>query len=576
MEFTLVLTIGLVVMVIFLFLRNLTATLIPGSAVVLSIVGTFAVMYLLGYSLNTLSLMALTLSVGFVVDDAIVMLENIVRYMEMGKSRYEAAMLASKEIGFTIVSMTLSLVAVFIPVLFLGGMVGRLLHEFSVTIIVAILISGFVSLTFTPMLGSRFLPPHDRKHGGCISRSNADSKNSPAPTTYTLRAVLRHRLATMVVAAAMLAGTVYLFMTMPTGFLPSQDSGFIFGVTMAGQDISFESMAQRQKAVADILQADQNVVNAVAFSSDSNVGFLFSMMKPRAERELSVDRDHRSAAAEAGPGARDHDVSSEPAADHDQRAVQHEPLSNDRAERESQRDLRMDAEADGQDPHAAGIYGCEQRPADREPAGERRYRSRSRAGAGRHARADSERAVHRLWRPPGFEYLRAGESILGDSGSASPKTSAARMRSRSSTSVRSSGQLVPLDAVARVTRTVGPLSVNHFGQLPAATISFNLQPGFSLGEAASSVDDAVRELRIPASVTTSFQGTVKEFQESFAEPDDPADRRDSGDLHRARASCTRASFIRSRFFRDCPRPCSGACLRWCCSTSSSTCTRLSD
>src|ERR1041384_8228497 len=162
---TLISTIALVVMVIFLFLRNLSATLTPGSAVVLSIVGTFAAMYLLGYSLNTLSLMALTLGVGFVVDDAVVMLENIVRYMEMGKGRYEAAMLASKEIGFTIVSMTVSLIAVFLPVLFLGGMVGRLLHEFSVTIIVAILISGFVSLTFTPMLGSRYLPSHDRRHG---------------------------------------------------------------------------------------------------------------------------------------------------------------------------------------------------------------------------------------------------------------------------------------------------------------------------------------------------------------------------------------------------------------------------
>ena len=281
MEFTLVLTIGLVVMVIFLFLRNLTATMIPGSAVVLSIVGTFAVMYLLGYSLNNLSLMALTLSVGFVVDDAIVMLENIVRYMEMGKSRYEAAILASKEIGFTIVSMTLSLIAVFIPVLFLGGMVGRLLHEFSVTIIVAILISGFVSLTFTPMLGSRFLPPHDRKHGRLYVALERGFEKLAGAYDVTLRAVLRHKLATMVVAAAMLVGTVYLFMTMPTGFIPSQDSGFIFGVTMAGQDISFESMAQQQKAVSDILRADENVVNAVAFSSDSNVGYLFSMMKPR-------------------------------------------------------------------------------------------------------------------------------------------------------------------------------------------------------------------------------------------------------------------------------------------------------
>ena len=206
MEFTLVLTIGLVVMVIFLFLRNLTATLIPGSAVVLSIVGTFAAMYLLGYSLNMLSLMALTLSVGFVVDDAIVMLENIVRYMEMGKSRYEAAMLASKEIGFTIVSMTLSLIAVFIPVLFLGGMVGRLLHEFSVTIIVAILISGFVSLTFTPMLGSRYLPPHDRKHGRLYVALERGFEKLAGAYDVTLRAVLRHRFATMVVAAATLVG----------------------------------------------------------------------------------------------------------------------------------------------------------------------------------------------------------------------------------------------------------------------------------------------------------------------------------------------------------------------------------
>jgi HAE1 family hydrophobic/amphiphilic exporter-1 len=289
-EFTLVLTIGLVVMVIFLFLRNLSATLIPGSAVVLSIIGTFAAMYLLDYSLNTLSLMALTLSVGFVVDDAIVMLENIVRYMEMGKSRYEAAILASKEIGFTILSMTLSLIAVFIPVLFLGGMVGRLLHEFSVTIIVAIVISGFVSLTFTPMLGSRYLPPHDRRHGRLYVMLERAFDKLAGAYDVTLRAVLRHGLATMLVALLTLAGTVYLFTTMPTGFFPSQDSGFIFGVTMAGQDVSFESMAEKQKMVSDILRTDENVVNAVAFSSDSNVGYLFSMMKPRADRPLSVDQ----------------------------------------------------------------------------------------------------------------------------------------------------------------------------------------------------------------------------------------------------------------------------------------------
>ena len=247
-EFTLVLTIALVVMVIFLFLRNLSATLIPGSAVVLSIIGTFAAMYLLGYSLNTLSLMALTLSVGFVVDDAIVMLENIVRYMEMGKRRYEAALLASKEIGFTIVSMTLSLIAVFIPVLFLGGMVGRLLHEFSVTIIVAILISGFVSLTFTPMLGSRYLPPHHRKHGAHVSRArSAVSTRWPAHTKSRLRAVLRHKFATMVVARRDARRHDLHLHDDADGIHSEPGRRLHFRRQMAGQDISYQSMAEHGK-----------------------------------------------------------------------------------------------------------------------------------------------------------------------------------------------------------------------------------------------------------------------------------------------------------------------------------------
>src|SRR3954454_23455293 len=220
-EFTLVLTIGVVVLVIFLFLRNVSSTLIPGCAVPFSIVGTFAVMYLLGYSLNNLSLMALTLSVGFVVDDAIVMLENIVRYMEMGYSRMEAALKASREIGFTIISMTISLVAVFIPVLFLGGIVGRLLHEFSVTIVVAILISGFVSLSLTPMLGSRFLKRDRRARHGFAYRALEGGFNTMQRWyEVTLGIAMRFRLVTLSIAILMLVGTVYLFMTMPTGFIP--------------------------------------------------------------------------------------------------------------------------------------------------------------------------------------------------------------------------------------------------------------------------------------------------------------------------------------------------------------------
>ena len=514
-EFTLVLTIGLVVMVIFLFLRNLTATLIPGSAVVLSIVGTFAAMYLLGYSLNMLSLMALTLSVGFVVDDAIVMLENIVRYMEMGKTRFEAAMLASREIGFTIVSMTLSLIAVFIPVLFLGGMVGRLLHEFSVTIIVAIIISGFVSLTFTPMLGSRYLPPHDRRHGRMYFALERGFEKLAGAYDVTLRAVLRHRIATMVVAAATLVGTIYLFTMMPTGFFPSQDSGFIFGVTQAGQDISFESMAQRQKAVSEIMQADENVVNAVAFSSDSNVGYLFSMMKPRDQRPLSVDQTITALRPRLDqvPGIMTFLQNPPPITINGQfstslyqMTVQSvnlqeiyewtPKLTNKIRTLPGFTDVNSDlliaspqvnVNIDRDRAFALGVT-----PEQIQNALYTAY---------------GDRQVSNIYAPAN-QYSVILEVKPEDKRS---PNALEKLYIRSS-----SGQLVPLDAVARVTRTVGPLSVNHFGQLPAATISFNLQPGFSLGEAAKSVNAAIRELRIPVSVTTSFQGTVKEFQESFA------------------------------------------------------------
>jgi HAE1 family hydrophobic/amphiphilic exporter-1 len=290
-KFTLILTICMVVLVIALFLRNLSATIIPGVAVPLSIIGTCAVMYLLGFSLNNLSLMALTLSVGFVVDDAIVMLENIVRYVEMGKARRDAAFLASREIGFTIVSMTISLVSVFIPVLFMAGIVGRLLHEFAITIAVAILISGFVSLTLTPMLGSRYLRyNHAGRHGPLYRALEGGFKLMTRAYDGSLRFVLRHRFATLMLAFALLGGTVYLFRAMPTGFIPSQDSGVIFGPTMAAQDISFPSMARHQRAVADIIQKDPNVDGVFAYAGESNTGIVYVMLKPRDQRALSVDQ----------------------------------------------------------------------------------------------------------------------------------------------------------------------------------------------------------------------------------------------------------------------------------------------
>ena len=253
-KFTLILTIGLVVFVIFLFLRNISATIIPSLALPASIVGTFAVMYLLDYSHDNLSLMALTLSVGFVVDDAIVMLENIVRHMEMGKAPMRAAYDGSKEISFTIISMTISLVAVFIPVLFMGGVVGRLLHEFAVTIGVAILVSGIVSISLTPMLCSRFLkPPHAQRHGWMYNAIEGVFDAWLKLYDWTLRGCLRFGAATMVVSLALIVGTGYLFMIVPKGFLPSEDQGR-FNISTEGiQGIGFDDMVKHQMQVAEVV-----------------------------------------------------------------------------------------------------------------------------------------------------------------------------------------------------------------------------------------------------------------------------------------------------------------------------------
>ena len=253
-KLTLMITVMLVVLVIFLFLRNLSATIIPSLALPCSLVGTFAVMYLLGYSLDNLSLMALTLSVGFVVDDAIVMLENIVRHMEMGKNAMQAAYDGSKEVAFTILSMTLSLVAVFIPVLFMGGIVGRLLHEFAITITAAILISGFVSISLTPMLCSRFLrPPHAQNHGRLYNLFEWVFDTWRGAYSVTLRGALRYRFITATISMVLLVATVYLFIAVPKGFLPSEDQGRFNVNTEGAQGISFDEMVRHQLQVADVL-----------------------------------------------------------------------------------------------------------------------------------------------------------------------------------------------------------------------------------------------------------------------------------------------------------------------------------
>src|SRR5918992_1355300 len=295
-QLTMIGTIVLVVLVIFLFLRNLSATIIPSLALPMSITGTFAVMYLLDYSLDNLSLMALTLAVGFVVDDAIVVLENIVRHMEEGEPPFEAALNGAKEIGFTIVSMTLALVSAFIPILFMSGMLGRILREFAVTICVAILVSGFISLTLTPMLASRYLrPPHDQKHGWlyrflgrCLDAMNRAYE-------VTLGWVMRHHVTTAVSSLLVLVATVYMFGLVPKGFIPSEDTGQVIINTEGAQGVSYEQMVQYQQQLAAIVAEDQNVesffssVGVGGSGLTGNTGRIFMKLKPRSERPLSAD-----------------------------------------------------------------------------------------------------------------------------------------------------------------------------------------------------------------------------------------------------------------------------------------------
>jgi HAE1 family hydrophobic/amphiphilic exporter-1 len=519
-EFTLVLTICVVVMVIFLFLRNITATLIPGCAVPFSIIGTFAVMWGLGYSLNNLSLMALTLSVGFVVDDAIVMLENIVRHMEMGESRRYAAITAAREIGFTILSMTFSLVAVFIPVLFLGGIVGRLLHEFSVTIVVAILISGFVSLSLTPMLGSLFLKPpqHDKKHGFLYNFLEGGFNLLTSAYERTLRLAMRFHPVTMAVAILMLVGTVYLFKTMPTGFIPSQDSGFMFAATLGPQDISFDSMARHTKAVGDIIKAHPEVNSVGVFvpgGGSMNQGIVFARMKPREERPHSVDQiiDDLRPKVMAVPGIFAFMQNPPPITISGQSigtsAYQMTLQSANLAEI-----YQWAPQLEGKMRTIPGIVDVTSDMRIKSPqltVQVDRDRAQS-LGISVQQVQDalfsgfSQREVSVIYAPANQysvilelapQYQRNPDSL-------------SKVYLRGSQS-----QLVPLESVVKTKRETGPLQINHFGQLPAVTVSFNLRPGFSLGQTADAVDNVIRDLRMPGTISANFQGTVKEFQDSF-------------------------------------------------------------
>ncbi|MEH1922130.1 efflux RND transporter permease subunit [Nostoc sp.] len=556
-QFTLLLTIALVVLVIFLFLRNISATVIPSLAVPLSIVATFGVMVLLGFSLDNLSLMALTLSVGFVVDDAVVMLENIVRHMEMGESRMEAALNGSKEIGFTILSMTISLVAVFIPILFMEGILGRLFREFAVTISVAILVSGVISLSLTPMLCSRFLsPPHheeDERAGeaeeageagedeGKILNSQSKIQNPKSKIQnfnrrlynfsenifnvilggydWSLKKSLKYHRTTMVISGAILVATVYLFIIVPKGFVPNADVGQITATTQASEDISFDEMVKHQQAVAAIAYRDPNVdsinssVGAGGPNASANSGRILIELKPRHERHLSADEVVQELRPKLSvvPGIKVF--------------LQNPPAINVGGQQ-----TKAQYQFTLQTPNIQELYQYA-------PALEEKLRSlsdlqdvnsdlqiknpqvkvdinRDHASALGLTANQIETALSNAYGTRQVSTIYAPDSqyqvIMGVEPKYQQNANALDLLS-----VRApSGQLVPLNAVTTLSKDVGPLTINHKGQLASVTFSFNLKPGVSLGNVTGKIEELARQT-LPPTISTAFQGSAQAFQSSI-------------------------------------------------------------
>ncbi|MEH2258452.1 efflux RND transporter permease subunit [Nostoc sp.] len=524
-RFTLILTIALVILVIFLFLRNLSATVIPSLALPVSLIGTFAVMYLLHYSLDNLSLMALTLSVGFVVDDAIVMLENIVRHMEMGERPLEAALNGSREIGFTILSMTLSLVAVFIPMLFMSEVLGRLFHEFAVTIAVAILVSGFVSLSLTPMLCSRFLRPVDHANQSRLYQaSEYVFDRFLGMYDWSLKKVLKYHFTTMILSVVLLAVTVGLLVVVPKGFIPSEDTGQITGITQAAQDASFDNLVQHQQTVVNLIRQDPNVdavnsnIGAGASASGSgaavaaNSGSLFIRLKPRSQRQLGADEIVQNLRTKLAtvPGIQVFlqnppaiPIGAQQSTGLYQVALQSsdvKPLQ----EYVPQLVLKMKEMTELQDVNSDLQFASQiQIDIDRDKASTYGITAEQIENTLRNAygsyqvstiyAATNEYQVILELAPQFQQDINALLTLYINS---------------------STGVAVPLNTFAKLSQGVSPLMVNHNGRMNAATISFNLAPGVSLGNANQELEKLIDQV-IPASITTSFQGASQVFQSSL-------------------------------------------------------------
>ncbi|MFP5212310.1 MAG: efflux RND transporter permease subunit, partial [Acidobacteriota bacterium] len=520
-KFTLYLSMALVVLVIFLFLRNFSATIIPSLALPMSIVGTFAVMHLLGYSLDNLSLMAITLSVGFVVDDAIVMLENIVRHLEMGKEKMQAALDGSREIGFTIVSMTLSLAAVFIPLVFMGGILGRLLQEFAVTIGVAILVSGFVSMTLSPMLCSRILSHQPAESHGILYRASEAFFNGMLHVyDVTLKGALRYKRVTLFVSFALIGLTTYLFTVVPKDFIPSVDTGQVTGSTEAAQGTSFEAMVEHQKAVAAVIGKDpavdgfMSVVGGGGGINTGNTGRLFMHLKPRAERDVDANGFIQRLRPQlaAIPGIKTF-MQNPPAIQLGGRSAkslyQYTLQGTDTAElyqwatvvEGKLRDLPLlqDVTSDLQITSPQVTVEIDRDKARALGVSAEQIESTLYSSYGSHQVSTIYTSTNQ------YQVILEVE----------PKYQRSPAEMSKLYVPSASGKLVPLDSVARLKPTIGPLMVNHTGQLPSVTISFNLKPGAALGSAMDAIERTVRDLRLPATITASSQGTAQQFQASM-------------------------------------------------------------
>jgi len=521
-QFELLLTVGLVVMVIFLFLRNLSATIIPSVAVPLSIVGTFAVMYLLGYSLDNLSLMALTISTGFVVDDAIVMIENIDRFLEEGLSPLEAALKGAGQIGFTIISLTVSLIAVLIPLLFMGDIVGRLFREFAVTLSVTILVSAVVSLTLTPMMAARLLKSKEHtKHGKFYDASERFYERIIEFYGRTLRFVLKHQPITLLATVAALILTLYLYVIVPKGFFPVQDTGVILGISEAPENVSFDSMAERQQRLAQIVLKDPDVASLSSFigidgiNTTGNSGRIQINLKPHGDRSASATDIIRRLRPEL---AKVQGITLY------MQAVQ-DLTVEDRISRTQFQYALEDANAAELNDWATKIVNqlrtlpqLRDVASDQQTGGLKADLVVDRDTAARFGilpqaiddtlyDAFGQRQVSTI-----FTQLNQYHVVLevGPQFRQNP-SDLDHIYIKSST-----GQQVPLSAMSHFESSKASLTVNHQGQFPVVTISFNLASGESLGNATKAISQAEQELGMPASIQSSFQGTAAAFQNSLA------------------------------------------------------------